>query len=291
MTDHPLFSVLIANYNNGPYLREALDSVRQQTYQNWQVVIVDDGSTDNSFEIYKELEDDARFKVVLNDKNRGCTFTKKHCLDEAEGELCGFLDADDALLPDALEQMVGIHVGNVNISVVTSRYYCCDANMTVKSESKPIVLAAEESYLTHGDFRPAPFISFKKEKYQKTQGLNENNAIGDDQELLLLLEEVGEYASLDAFTYKYRQQPNSMIHKRSDECIYWNARVYHEACLRRGIDPQIAVNYYLDYLKNVRNEAGWLSEERTTQKIYGSKAYRLGKALLKPLSIFKRKSK
>lgn len=289
MTEQPLFSVLIANYNNGHYLREALDSVRQQTYQNWQVVIVDDGSTDNSFEIYKELESDASYKVVLNDENRGCTFTKKRCIDDADGELCGYLDADDQLLPKALEKMVEIHVRNDNAAVVTSKFYFCDAQMNITDESKPIIPQQGESYLTHADFRPAPFISFKKKKYDLTQGLNPNNKIGDDQELLLLLEEVGDYLVLDEFTYKYRQQPNSMIHQRSDECIYWNARVFHEACLRRGIDPQIAVNYYLNYLKNVRGEAEWLSEERTMKKIYSSKAYRLGKSLLKPLSIFKRK--
>ena len=289
MSEHPLFSVLVANYNNGRYLREALDSVRQQTYAQWQVVIVDDGSTDNSFEIYKELEGDVRFKVVLNGENRGCTFTKKRCVDEADGELCGYLDADDQLLPEALEKMVEAHVRNDNAAVVTSKFYYCDANMKIMKESEPIIPKDGESYLTHADFRPAPFISFKKKKYDLTQGLNSNNKIGDDQELLLLLEEVGGYLVLDEFTYKYRQQPDSMIHKRSDECIYWNARVFHEACLRRGIDPKIAVNYYLDYLKIVREEASWVAEAATSKKIHASKAYRLGKLLLSPFSWIKGK--
>lgn len=288
ISEHPLFSVLVANYNNGRYLREALDSVWQQTYNNWQVVVVDDGSTDESHDIYKELTSDPRFKVVLNDKNKGCTFTKKRCIDEAEGELCGFLDADDALMPNALEIMVKTHEEKQHSSVVISRHFDCDAQMNVLGESRLLELQKGESYLEHADYQPEHFVSFKKEKYNLTQGLNPGNQIGDDQELLILLEEVGDFVVLNAITYKYRHQSDSMIHKRSDECIYWNARVFHEACLRRGIDPQIAVNYYLNYLKSARGEAEWLSEERTTQKIYSSKAYRLGKSLLKPLSIFKR---
>ena len=287
MIEDPLFSVLVANYNNGRYLCEAIDSVRQQTYPHWQVVIVDDGSTDDSFKIYQELEVDERFKVILNGTNQGCTFTKKRCVDEADGELCGYLDADDQLLPNALEKMVEAHVRNDNASVVTSKFYYCDANMKIMKESEPIIPLEGESYLTHADFRPAPFISFKKKKYDLTQGLNPNNKIGDDQELLLLLEEVGDYLVLDEFTYKYRQQPNSMIHQRSDECIYWNARVFHEACQRRGIDPKIAVDYYLDYLKIIREEASWEAEASTSKKIHASKAYRLGKLLLSPFSWIK----
>ena len=56
MTNQPLFSVLIANYNNGKYLMDAIESVRRQTYTNWEIILVDDGSTDNSHELYKELE-------------------------------------------------------------------------------------------------------------------------------------------------------------------------------------------------------------------------------------------
>lgn len=58
MNATPLFSVLIANYNNGKYLMEAIESVRQQTYANWEIILVDDGSTDNSKELYSELQKD-----------------------------------------------------------------------------------------------------------------------------------------------------------------------------------------------------------------------------------------
>ena len=58
MKSNPLFSVLIANYNNGKYLHEAIASVYAQTYKNWEIILVDDASTDNSRELYKELEKD-----------------------------------------------------------------------------------------------------------------------------------------------------------------------------------------------------------------------------------------
>ena len=58
MNANPLFSVLIANYNNGKYLMETINSVYAQTYTNWEIILVDDASTDNFRELYKELEKD-----------------------------------------------------------------------------------------------------------------------------------------------------------------------------------------------------------------------------------------
>ena len=64
ISDQPLFSVLIANYNNGRYLMGAIESVRQQTYTNWEIVLVDDGSDDNSSDLYKELMQDAHIHIA-----------------------------------------------------------------------------------------------------------------------------------------------------------------------------------------------------------------------------------
>ena len=78
----PLFSVLIANHNDGKYLMEAVESVKAQTYTHWEIVIVDDGSTDNSNELFVELVEDQRIRVFRNEENRGCGFTKRKCLEE-----------------------------------------------------------------------------------------------------------------------------------------------------------------------------------------------------------------
>ena len=123
MSDQPLFSVLIANYNNGKYLMEAIESVRQQTYTNWEIILVDDGSTDNSADLYKELQKDERIHIFFNDENKGCGYTKRRCVELAQGELCGFLDADDALTTDALQEMVQAHKDNEDAGLIHSRYY------------------------------------------------------------------------------------------------------------------------------------------------------------------------
>ena len=197
----PLFSILIANYNNGMYIKEAIDSVYAQDYSNWEIIIVDDASTDNSKEIYSEFINNPRIRVFYNEKNRGVTYTKWRCIENARGELCGFLDADDTIMSSTLSLMVKAHALDDDISIVSSRYNVCDENLQVLHESGYLRIPEGKNYLTNMQYAPWHYISFKLSKYKQTKGLNKNNRIGDDQELYLLLEEVGKWHVLDDVTY------------------------------------------------------------------------------------------
>lgn len=266
-----MFSVLIANYNNGQYIQEAIDSIIAQTYNDWEIVIVDDGSNDNSANIYRQYNNE-RIRIYYNGQNKGCTYSKWRCIEECKGELFGFLDADDTLMPDALECMVNEHKKNDKASIVSSRHYLCDEKMCIKYKSRLLNIPNGESYLTKGDFQPEAFVSFRKTFYQKTQGLNKNNPYGDDQELLLLMEEVGEWVVIDRFLYKYRVYDNSISHGRDNYiCLYWNIVVYHQACIRRGLNPN---NYSYKIFQN--------TIINTRKRTEATKPYRIGNAILHP---------
>src|SRR4051812_9338800 len=122
-----LFSLLIANYNNGEFFRDCYDSIIAQTYQNWEAIIVDDGSIDDSVNIIKSIIDnDSRFKFYANDKNYGCGYTKRRCVELASGDICGFIDPDDALLPEALQKMFTAYVNNPEAVLVHSSLFYCN---------------------------------------------------------------------------------------------------------------------------------------------------------------------
>ena len=285
MDTAPLFSVLIANYNNGRYLMEAVESVYAQSYSNWEIVIVDDGSTDNSKELYKKLDDDSRIHVHYNDKNMGCGYTKHQLVLHANGDYCGFLDPDDVILPDAIKVTMDALMKSQDTVLTFSRHYICDEHMNVMQESRKLVLNVGESYFEHRDYRAEVFAGFKKEAYLRTEGIDINAKTGgDDADLFFKLEEQGGIAILDDFTYKYRIHKGSMT-ADSDKNFYYNLIVRHNTCLRRGLPVEkFAFKDFKDYIQLKLN-----IQKSQNEQALSSKAYKLGKLILKPFSIFKRK--
>lgn len=268
MYSSPLFSVLIANYNNGPYIKDALDSVMAQTYSNWEIILVDDCSTDNSKEILDSFGDDSRIKVYYNEQNRGCGYTKRRCAALADGEICGFLDADDVLLPDAIAKHVETHLDNEKIACLFSRYYFCDKDLNILSESRLLQIPEGESYFTHKDYSPEHFTTFKTIYYKQTEGIAPDLKKGVDQDLYFKLEEVSDIMVLNHITYKYRFHSHSISYSYYD-AFYWNLIVRHRACLRRGLDPErYPVQDFLRLMNSILN----------------SRSYKLGKALTRPFS-------
>jgi glycosyltransferase involved in cell wall biosynthesis len=106
MNDKPLFTVAMATYNRAHLLPRAVNSVLRQTYQNFEVVIVDDGSTDNTEETCRSFGDN-RILYHKQRPNKGVLAARNRGLELARGEYIGILDDDDELSPQALEVAVG----------------------------------------------------------------------------------------------------------------------------------------------------------------------------------------
>lgn len=102
----PLLSVLTACFNHGPLLPAGTHSLLGQTYQNWEQVIVNDGSTDQTGEILSSAND-FRIHPVTHEKNEGTLKSYIDAIQESRGDIITFQDADDFSLPDRLEKIVG----------------------------------------------------------------------------------------------------------------------------------------------------------------------------------------
>jgi len=249
------FSILVAHYNNYNYFTEFYDSILKQTYQEYEIVLVDDCSTDDSYQKIIELtKDNPKVKIFRNEGNSGVGLTKKRCIDLASGEICGFVDPDDTLTENALQVIVENYTEN-NI-VVYSQFYECDAKLN------PIKLFPHSRAIKNGNklffnvfFEATHFFTFKREAYYKTSGINDKLSSAVDQDLYLKLYEIGNFKFVKAPLYYYRIHEKGVSQESSKkEKLHKN---WHQTILdttkRRKID-----SLYAEKITYIENLPGFL---------------------------------
>lgn len=239
-----LFSVLIANYNNAQYLDTAIQSVLNQTYTNWEIILVDDASIDNVANILEKHKTNSQIKVYHNAKNFGCGYTKNRCAKLATGEILGFLDPDDALHPNAIQIMVEAHIGKPQCSLIHSTHYICNAALEVNRVADyPRALPEKTPYLFVSDGRIHHFATFKKSFYNQTLGICRDNQKAVDQDLYYLLEEVGKifFVNLPLYYYRIHSGGISTMGKEAETTL-WHYAIIENACLRRIKKLKLANN-------------------------------------------------
>lgn len=102
-----LVSIITPTYNCAKFIEETIRSVQTQTYLNWEMIISDDCSTDNTREVIAPyLECDKRIKYICNERNSGAAITRNNALKVAQGRWIAFLDSDDLWLPEKLERQI-----------------------------------------------------------------------------------------------------------------------------------------------------------------------------------------
>ncbi len=102
-----LVSIIMAAYNAEKTIEQAINSVLSQTYPNFELLVIDDCSTDRTAQLVQQLAiKDNRIRLVQNEKNSGVSYTRKHGLEEAKGEWIAILDSDDAWAEDKLEKQM-----------------------------------------------------------------------------------------------------------------------------------------------------------------------------------------
>ena len=231
------FSVLIAHYNNAEYFMQCYESLKKQTFQDFEIIVVDDCSTDDSFEkIQNYCNGDSRVKFFQNSENKGVGFTKKRCVELASGEICGFVDPDDALTENAIEISVKAHENKCVAAY--SQLYFCDENLNVQKIFKKTTKVKNNNPLFFNiHFEVAHFFTFKKEAYLRTEGINPNYKVAEDIDYILKLYEIGSFQFIKKPLYLYRIHKTGLSHDETKTNIKnetWHT-VLLNAAKRRNI--------------------------------------------------------
>ncbi len=113
-----MISIITTSYNYGKYISETIKSIQAQSYSDWELIIVDDSSQDNSVEIIKSFCKDKRIKLICHDKNKGLTQSVKTGLKYAKGEWIAFLESDDLWRENTLEERVRAIKNNPQVGII-----------------------------------------------------------------------------------------------------------------------------------------------------------------------------
>jgi glycosyltransferase involved in cell wall biosynthesis len=206
----PKLSVLMANYNNASYIGEAVESVMNQTFIDWELLIVDDGSSDDSLEKIEPFLNDDRVKLIVNKSNIGFAMSLRNLVAQSKSDIFGILDSDDVLTPDAIDTIYSAHIQNQNCGFVYTQFMYCDKSLKdiTIGFCKPIPPFS----INLREVCASAFMTFKKKDYIKTFGyrgvVNKTHEIREaypeDHDIVFQMEEVTKLFYVNKVCYKHR---------------------------------------------------------------------------------------
>jgi len=204
--DVPRVSVLMPVFNTSPFLREALSSVTAQSFEPFEFLVIDDGSTDGSLDI---LQDHLRLEPrmrIRSRSNRGLIETRNELLAWAQGDLIAWADSDDLSLPERIRLQAAAFERDPSLVALGGSAQRIDpSGALLQLERYPAAhdLIVEEQF--QGGGMRFPTTMMRREVAQAAGGFREPFRMGEDLDLLMRMGELGKLGNLDDTVYLYRQ--------------------------------------------------------------------------------------
>jgi glycosyltransferase involved in cell wall biosynthesis len=211
----PLVSIVLPVYNGEKYLAESLDSVFAQTYQNWELVIINDGSSDGTEKLIFKYQD-KRIKYLPNDGNKGIIFSLNRGIEESKGIYIARLDADDIALPDRIEKQVKFLSENAEFAMCGSYFRTIDSkgNLLKNVEFPSNNTDAQSFLLLHNCFCHSAIMM--RTNIAKDLKYDEKFQVCEDYDLWYRISRTGKILNLPVFTTLYRVHDNNMSTRKSE---------------------------------------------------------------------------
>ncbi len=244
----PSVSVIIPTFNNGRYLGQAVESVLAQTYTDYEIVVVDDGSTDDTLQSLQPYID--KMKYIYQD-NQGVSVAQNIGAHHARGKYLVFSGADDCLLPNQLAVQIKAFEERPDIGLVACGYHYVDQSLQLIQESRPWIqcptITLESVVL--GGIAPPVAIMLRREWFEKVEGFDTELAYCEDSDLWTRLALAGcKMVWVPYIVSQYRIHNNNM--SRSPEI--------HFSFHRRVLDKAFADPRMPD---DLRRKRAWLDAQ------------------------------
>ena len=266
-------SVIIPTYNRADFLREAIDSVRAQTYTNFEIIVVDDGSTDGTQELVTSLYPDVRY---LRQENSGPAAARNNGINNAAGEVIAFLDSDDIWLPEMLSKQIARLSLNPAAGLVATGF---GLFKTGRVMTEMVILDADDLAAArrgnhYKNFFATSSLMVRKHCFTTVGLLNENLHYAEDWDLLIRILKRYSFEYIPEALMLYRSHPanisttshqenmkqwRAVIDMHSSNGNYFNDSILkrkrlswfylNQACAHRGNDPQLEEAFMLESIR------------------------------------------
>jgi len=235
----PKISVVMSVYNGEKYLREAIDSILNQTFGDFEFIIVDDGSTDKTAEIIDEYaKKDLRVKIIKNKNNIGLTKSLNKAIQETKGEYIARMDADDISSPERFDEQLTFIENHPEIGAVGCWYYLIDKNnKLIKKVRPPVKFYKIKKAILNSTPIIHPAAMIRKISLEKINYYDESFKYAQDRDLLFRILNFYQLGVVPKYLLKYRYTKQSISLQREIEQKKYCLKAIRKV-IKKGIYPK-----------------------------------------------------
>ena len=215
----PKISVIIPSYNRKNYIKESIESIRAQSYQDFEIIVVDDGSTDGTLDILKDYGSEIH---LIQQKHGERAMARNKGIEESKGDYIAFLDSDDIWLPEKLSLQLEVMESSAQVVCV---YGSC-LRMDEKSRPLPTAQRQKKGYsgdvflkLLKRNFVPSPTPLIRRSCFEKSCRFNTKYALYEDWACWLQIAKMGDFHFIPQALASYRVHPKQSVKLASPEVI------------------------------------------------------------------------
>lgn len=233
----PLVSVIVPTYNRGRFILEAIDSVLSQEYPNFELFVIDDGSTDNTAAVVQAI-DDPRLQYIQQD-NRGRSNARNRALSLASGVFITFLDSDDLYLPGKISLQVEYLLKHPETGMIYTSAYCIDDDGNML-EHKYEATVSGMIYEQIAFFQPVtitlPTVMARREVFEQVGGFDEKMHRFEDTDMWRRISKSYRIDALPIFTCKLRTHDDNSLRNQDATQIVAALRYYSQKISKEDVD-------------------------------------------------------
>ncbi|QDU70308.1 glycosyltransferase family 2 protein [Mucisphaera calidilacus] len=233
-------TVLLPVYNAQRYLDAAVSSIRAQTHQSFNLIALDDGSTDHSLDILKQhAREDDRVTVITRE-NRGLIATLNEMVDHADTEFLARMDADDIATPDRFEQQLNTLRNDNGLVALGTDIRIIDPHDRILTHFK---LPRDHDAIDNANLQGGglnichPVVMMRTDAVRQVGGYHNDYPHAEDTDIFLRLAEAGKLANLEHVGLHYRVHPQSVGYTHRKQQLQSARKAAIDACTRRNIQP------------------------------------------------------